>query len=96
MVDRLADDHRTARLLAEGLVRIPGLKVDLARVETNMVSVDHSATGLTNDIFLARLKSAGVLVSARPPRQVRMVTSRHTDAAAICEALHKIESALIF
>ena len=37
MVDRLADDHANARLLAEGLASIPGLAVDLETVQTNMV-----------------------------------------------------------
>ena len=36
MVDRLAEDHAT-RALAEGLARLPGLRVDLASVQTNIV-----------------------------------------------------------
>jgi len=37
MVDRLADDHMTARRLAEGLVDLPGVKLDLDTVQTNIV-----------------------------------------------------------
>ena len=37
MVDRLAEDHANARLLAESVAQTPGLCVDLARVQTNMV-----------------------------------------------------------
>src|SRR4029453_18975824 len=37
MVDRLAEDHANARALAERLARIPGLVVDLASVQTNIV-----------------------------------------------------------
>ena len=37
MVDRLADDHRHARSLAEGLAGVPGVIVDPAAVETNIV-----------------------------------------------------------
>jgi threonine aldolase len=36
-VDRLGDDHRRARRLAEGLARLPGVRIDLARVQTNIV-----------------------------------------------------------
>ncbi len=36
-VERLADDHRRARRLAEGLARLPGVRLDLARVQTNIV-----------------------------------------------------------
>ncbi len=37
MVDRLAEDHHTARQLAEGLVDLPGMRLDLETVQTNIV-----------------------------------------------------------
>ena len=36
-VERLAEDHANARRLAEGLAELPGVDIDLARVETNIV-----------------------------------------------------------
>ena len=36
-VDRLAEDHSHARLLAEGLASLPGVQLDPASVETNIV-----------------------------------------------------------
>lgn len=36
-VERLAEDHLHARQLAQGLLELPGVELDLARVETNMV-----------------------------------------------------------
>lgn len=36
-VDRLAEDHANARRLAEGLARMPGVTLDPAQVETNIV-----------------------------------------------------------
>lgn len=45
MVDRLADDHNNAKLLAEGLSKL-GIKV-INDVQTNMVYVDFSAIGWT-------------------------------------------------
>jgi threonine aldolase len=94
MIDRLVEDHRNARLLAEGLEEIPGLEVDLDTVETNMVLVDHSGTGMENEQFMATLREAGVLVSARPPRHVRFVTNRHHDRGVIEEALVRTKRAL--
>jgi threonine aldolase len=44
-VERLAEDHANARLLAEGLATIPGLKLDPNEVETNIVFFDVSETG---------------------------------------------------
>lgn len=45
MVDRLAEDHATARRLAQGLQRIDARLTDAADVETNLVRVDVSASG---------------------------------------------------
>lgn len=94
MVDRLADDHVHAKLLAEGVSKIPGLGVDLATVESNMVYVDHAASGLTTEEVLQRLKQAGVLASARPPTQVRLVTNRHHSRDTIQEALERVDRAM--
>ena len=37
MIDRLEEDHRNAKRLAEGLSKVDGVRVDLDRVDTNMV-----------------------------------------------------------
>lgn len=75
MVDRLADDHRIARTLAEALAGIPGLEIDLARVQTNIVRIDfvgHDAGAITE-----RLLDHGVRAGASGPRRIRLVTNRH-------------------
>jgi threonine aldolase len=95
LVDRLADDHANARLLAVAVNDVPGLCVDLESVETNMVNVDHSATGLSTPEILDRFKSAGLLASGRPARQIRLVTNRHHDRAAVEEAVRRIRQALL-
>jgi threonine aldolase len=78
-VDRLADDHARARRLAEALAQT-GVPVDLERVETNFVQVDVAPLGLARDEALARLRDAGVLLSATPhPTVLRAVT--HLDVA---------------
>lgn len=57
-VERLAEDHDNARLLAEGLATIPGLRLDPAEVETNIVFFDVAETGRTapeiNDALIVR------------------------------------------
>ena len=62
-VSRLADDHRRARRLAEGLARIPGLSIDLATVQTNIVRFDVACLGYTSGSFAEALKRRGVSVS---------------------------------
>jgi len=77
MVDRLAEDHARAKQLAALVAKIPGLAVDLASVETNMVYVDFAALGVGCEKFVATLAAKGLLVSPIPPTRLRMVTHRH-------------------
>jgi threonine aldolase len=77
-VERLAEDHRRARELASGLAAMPGVKLDLNRVETNIVIFDVRETGLTGEAYNARtLASHGVRFSVLGPTTVRAVT--HLD-----------------
>ncbi len=94
MVARLAQDHQNARILAEGINAIPGMSVDMATVETNMVYVDHSGTGMSTTEVLARMKQAGVLASGRPPEHFRLVTHRHYGPEDVREAVERIRKAL--
>jgi len=64
MVDRLAEDHATARRLAEGLVEIPGLVVDLDRVQTNIIIFELTSQRLTPAELQARLGERGVKLFA--------------------------------
>lgn len=67
---RLADDHVRARTLAEGLAKLPGVTLDLASVQTNMVYLDvDDAPALAEE--LAR---DGLRANALGPRSIRMVT----------------------
>jgi threonine aldolase len=79
MVDRLADDHRNARHLAEGLQGLPGIGIDLARVETNMVFGDCQPP-LTAAAFIERCGEAGVLLDQASLHRWRMVTHRGVTA----------------
>ena len=69
--------------LAELVNKIPGLSVDVASVETNMVYVDFAALKKPIDRFMAELTKRGLAVTAIPPTRVRMVTHRHITAADI-------------
>lgn len=90
MVDRLTEDHLTARRLAYGLAQIPGIHVDLGTVQTNIVSFEVDGIGMTSTEFAAALAGRGVLMSTRPPHGMRAVTHRHVTASDIDEALSVI------
>jgi threonine aldolase len=94
MPHRLGEDHANARFLAGELAKLPGIQIDPARVQTNIVIFDVSATGLATTDLTAALKPRGVLMNGINPRQMRAVThfdvSRQqcaTAVAAISEAL---------
>lgn len=72
-VQRLAEDHNNAMMLAEALVGIDELEIDLTTVETNMVFVDLDAMVMTQLVDF--LKERGVLIGGYG--QLRMVT--HLD-----------------
>jgi threonine aldolase len=80
---RLCEDHENARMLAEALEQIPGIKVP-HRVQTNIVIFDVGGTGLAISEFSARLKQRGVLINGVSGTLMRLVT--HYDAPrAACE-----------
>ncbi|MDR7523111.1 MAG: low-specificity L-threonine aldolase [Armatimonadota bacterium] len=87
MVERLADDHRLARRLAEALVGIPGLEIDLARVQTNMVRIRVS--GRDARAVATALGEHGVRVGVVDASHLRLVTHRHvtpSDLPAVVDA----------
>jgi threonine aldolase len=72
----IADDHRRARALGARLAAIPGVRLEPGIVETNIVLLDVSGTGLLADGFAERLAAEGVRVMARDTSRVRFVTHR--------------------
>ncbi len=86
LVERLADDHRRARELGALLQEIPGIEVDPAQIETNIVLVDVSGTELYPDEFLRLLAERGVLGLERDTSRIRFVTHRLIGDAEISRA----------
>lgn len=79
-VERLAEDHRNARRLAEGISRIDGLFTDPDRAETNLVFFDVTAPGIDAEMLARSLAARGVLVGPENERTIRVIT--HLDVAA--------------
>ncbi|HTV44118.1 MAG TPA: GntG family PLP-dependent aldolase [Stellaceae bacterium] len=78
-LDRLAEDHANARLLAERLAGLGGVELDLATVQTNIVIFRMAAGAPDAAAIVARAQEMGVLVSAFAARTVRAVT--HLDVS---------------
>jgi threonine aldolase len=93
-VERLADDHRRARRLAEGLAEVPGLAVDLAKAQTNMVFAGTRGTGMRAAELVAKLGETGILCLDEGPWSVRFVTHLDLDDAGIEATLAAVASVL--
>jgi threonine aldolase len=75
----LGEDHRNARMMARGLAGVPGIRIDPAKVQTNIVVFDVSGTGLPAAEISARLKERGVLIDPIGPTLLRLVTHYDVD-----------------
>jgi threonine aldolase len=73
----LTRDHANAKFLADGLARTPGIKIDPAKVHTNIVMCEVSATGMTSYELAQKLAAQNVLASGFGPQLIRFVT--HLD-----------------
>jgi threonine aldolase len=72
-IGRLAEDYEQAQILAQGLSKIDGIKLDLNAVETNMVFIELTKN-VKNDIQ-SFMKERNILISGH--RNIRLVT--HLD-----------------
>lgn len=89
MIPRLAEDHANARLLAEGLAELPGIDIDLRRVQTNLVFFRVPGNP---DEFLARCKEHNLLGVKFPTGDIRFSLHRHVSEADVKEALRRLRT----
>ena len=87
-------DHDNAQFLAQGLAEIPGIKIDLSRVVTNILFLDVAGTGLTSFEISKRLAAHNVLANGVTPETMRMVTHRDVDRAGCERALQVLREVL--
>jgi threonine aldolase len=87
MVDRLAEDHRRAKGIAEGLHAIDPRLTDQRLVETNIVMLEIGHTGADASTWIVALEKNGLKAGAWSRKSLRLVTHRHIDDAAVEEAV---------
>jgi threonine aldolase len=92
-VKRLAEDHANARRLAEGLAALPGVKLDPATVETNLVFFDLTGA-LDAPTVVERLLARGIRVGAMSARSIRAVTHLDVSAAQVEQTLEAARAVL--
>jgi threonine aldolase len=91
---RLAEDHANAKFLAEGVAKIAGLKIDAAKVRTNIVIFDCEGTGMNAVEFCDALYARGVWAQDTGKYLVRVVTHWNVDRQA-CERAVKEIAAMV-
>ncbi|UCB44685.1 MAG: low-specificity L-threonine aldolase [Spirochaetota bacterium] len=94
MVDRLEEDHINASILAEGISKIPGLKIELSRLKTNIMYVDLESSKMGADEFGKKLSKMGIKVLTTGPKRFRMVTHYGIDEDDIEFTLQTLKEAV--
>jgi threonine aldolase len=79
-IDRLAEDHRNAQILAEAIADTPGLRLDPPEVETNLLWFEVEPSRGTAREVADALRQRGVLVHLAGPQTLRACT--HLDVSA--------------
>ena len=87
MIDRLSEDHRNARCLAEGIDQIPGLSINLERVQTNIIYFDLVSDKITTDMFMRQLEKKGIKFLATGKTRFRLVTHYGISAEDVTTTL---------
>jgi len=93
MVDRLAEDHATARRLAETLAELPGIEIDMNTVQTNIIYFDVRRDDMLTFDLVKALAQRKIKAAASLPHRMRLVTHKDVSAEDIeitCQALREI------
>jgi threonine aldolase len=91
-IDRLAEDHTNARLLARDLAQLPGLEVQAP--QTNLVFFETRGAGVSAEELARRVRRQGVLLSVMGRFRARACTHLDVDRAGVEEAVGVIRLAL--
>ncbi len=86
-IDRLAEDHANARHLAEAIAELPGIGLDPAEVETNIVIFEVDERRGSAAEFVQRLREHDVWMLATGPSKVRAVTHLNVSRTQIDQAI---------
>jgi threonine aldolase len=89
-VERLAEDHRNAQVIAAAIADTPGLRLLRPKVETNLVWFEVDAELAPAADVAAVLRERGVLVHWSGPQLLRACTHLDVSAAQAARAAETI------
>ncbi len=92
MIDRLAEDHRLARYLAQELATIPGIRLDPDEIESNIIyfDLDDDIPWSAGEVAQRLRDESGILLGVSGERRFRAVTHYwvgHNEADCLLEHL---------
>lgn len=93
-VDRLAEDHHHARLLAARIGALPGIRLLTPQPETNMVFFDVAGTGRSASAIGDALLRSGIRLHVQGETRIRAVTHIDISTADIEAAARALEQVL--
>lgn len=73
MVNRIADDHENAQLLASGLKDIHGIDIDVTKVKTNIIFFNITHDSITQLEFVKAAKERKILLNDYNGKHCRLV-----------------------
>jgi threonine aldolase len=94
-VERMADDHANAKLLAQGLAEIPGIQINVEDIETNIVHFDVSETGRTGGEVNDAITSRGARMGGGSGPRMRAVTHLDVSRADIERTVEIMRDAVV-
>ncbi len=90
---RLHEDHQKARRVGDVLAELPGVRLDLARVQTNMVLFELHRDDMSAAQLCERLAGYDIRANPRSEVEIRLVLHRDVsfaDAEQVCVALVEV------
>lgn len=88
-IDRLAEDHANARIIADGLHGVGPFRFDMKRVQTNIV-IAELVDNVSSEEMLEKMKEIGVWALPFGPTKIRFVTHLDVSSHECVEAVRRV------
>jgi len=90
-IDRLAEDHKNARILAEGLMKLKGIYIDMETVQTNMVIFEIKDETKDDFWLVEKLKENDILTLPSGKKKMRLVTHLDVNREDVLKVIEVFE-----
>ncbi len=87
-------DHKNAQILAEGITKINGLKIDGNKVQTNIIYLELTSSKITGSQLVTDMENKGVKFFETSPNQFRLVTHYGVTLDCVKKTLQSFQEVL--